>query len=579
MTWYAENLDRSIAEREAVEALANTAEWLTLVDRRVDDKLRLIVEFDIQVGDRTYPALMRYPNHFPFGPPIVLPRGDLTRWSGHQYGAGGELCLEWRPDNWHPNVTGAQIIESAFALLQGENPNGPNTGTVVSAHKTTIGQDLRTGNYSRILLTSASKEQLLKFHVGVAAHCTLVGVYHKEAAGLAIESVESNGAEWKDAGVPPQLGDDGSRRRIPVLKLPDNAGTPPASKLSSLNEYLTRYGASVDENGHVLIIIGDQVFARFIWKDSDSASTIPVMEPEPSETRLSDSSAPLKGKIVAVVGCGSMGSKIATSLARSGVGNFLLVDDDVLYPGNLVRNDLDWRDIATHKADALARRLEMVNPTVDVIARKHRLGGQEASSSFESMISTLAKCDLIIDATAEPDVFNFLNAAASHGRKALLWCEVFGGGIGGLIARSRPGKDADPATARAIIEGWCASQGKPLPKPAARYGVEAAGAMIADDADVSVIAAHAGRFAIDILLQREPSSFPVSAYIIALARAWAFEAPFETYPIDLGPAKDEPEYQSDNPEKALAELHDVIGMINKLKRDETENLSSNSPAA
>ncbi len=43
---------------------------------------------------------------------------------------------------------------------------------------------------------------------------------------------------------------------------------------------------------------------------------------------------------VAIVGIGSVGSKIAVSLARSGVRNFVLVDDDILAPQNLVRHQL-----------------------------------------------------------------------------------------------------------------------------------------------------------------------------------------------------------------------------------------------
>ena len=66
---------------------------------------------------------------------------------------------------------------------------------------------------------------------------------------------------------------------------------------------------------------------------------------------------------MAIVGCGSLGSKLAVMLARSGVGKFLLVDDDVLFAGNLVRHDLDWREIATHKVDSVARQNSVVNPS------------------------------------------------------------------------------------------------------------------------------------------------------------------------------------------------------------------------
>ena len=44
-----------------------------------------------------------------------------------------------------------------------------------------------------------------------------------------------------------------------------------------------------------------------------------------------------KGK-VAIAGLGGLGSNIAVSLARIGVGNLLLVDFDVVEPSNLNRH-------------------------------------------------------------------------------------------------------------------------------------------------------------------------------------------------------------------------------------------------
>ena len=60
--------------------------------------------------------------------------------------------------------------------------------------------------------------------------------------------------------------------------------------------------------------------------------------------------------------------------------------------------------------------------------------------------------------------------------------------------------------------------------------------MLADDADVGVIAAHASRFVIDLLARPEGSIFPFSAYVIGLSSEWLFDQPFDTRPIDLTPA-------------------------------------------
>ena len=244
----------------------------------------------------------------------------------------------------------------------------------------------------------------------------------------------------------------------------------------------------------------------------------------------------------------SLGSKIAVMLARSGVGKFLLVDDDLFLPDNLVRHDLDWRDVGIHKADSVAKRIELVNPAAGCSIRKHRLGGQESSGSIESLLKSLAECDMIIDATAEASVFNYLCAAVAISKKPMVWAEVFGGGFGGMLARYRPAKEPDPASMRLAIENWCADQGKVLPRPAHRYGAEPNAPAIADDADVTVIAGHAARMAIDLLIPRDPSLFPHSVYMIGLAGDWIFDQPFETRPIDVGPPRPEPEAAEDSVE-------------------------------
>ena len=58
--------------------------------------------------------------------------------------------------------------------------------------------------------------------------------------------------------------------------------------------------------------------------------------------------------------------------------------------------------------------------------------------------------------------------------------------------------------------------------------------MIADDADVSQIAASLARLATDTLLAAPESSFEHSAYMIGLRKEWIFTGAFDVWPIDLG---------------------------------------------
>lgn len=65
----------------------------------------------------------------------------------------------------------------------------------------------------------------------------------------------------------------------------------------------------------------------------------------------------LENKRVTIVGCGSLGSKIAANLAASGVNRFNLVEYDYYEPLNSVRHELGVEWFGINKAKALLSRL------------------------------------------------------------------------------------------------------------------------------------------------------------------------------------------------------------------------------
>ena len=168
---------------------------------------------------------------------------------------------------------------------------------------------------------------------------------------------------------------------------------------------------------------------------------------------------------------------------------------------------------------------------------------------------------MIFDATANPDILNLTSAIASVRKRPLVWAQVFGGGIGGLIARCRPNVEPSPQHMRRAIENWFADKNAPPLRSRRGYETGSEGApFIADDADVSAIAAHAARLAIDLLIGRDPSLFPHSVYAIGLGVGSVFDQPFQTFPIEVGvPAPSEPA-----PELTPDEVTDEFARLMKL---------------
>jgi hypothetical protein len=507
MTWYIENYKLHKCEREALELLASTENWLAPIQWRIDESLRLIWDADIVTPTVIRPISLRYPNRFPYSPPLVLPRGDMTRWSGHQFGRGGELCLEYGPDNWHQDLTGADMVASAHRLLAGEEPTPGVTTEVASRHQTTIGQDLR-GRFSRFLLTRALEEELRTFPEGIVALARTAGMYHpNDCAVRVIASITlPDGRIWNDEL--PDIETLGFEQCVALFRWPGDQPFPPTGSLTEFRQAIAQRGLELTGMPYAVVIHGDKTRAFYLHVESETLSESAIIPPQPLAPRLDSDHVALRERKVAIVGCGSLGSKVAVTLARSGVANFLLVDDDLFSPDNIVRHDLDWREVGTHKANGVAGRIQLVNPAAKCSVRRHRLGGQESSGALEDLIESLADCDTLMDATAESGVFNYLCAVVAVSKKPMVWAEVFGGGFGGLIARHRPGREPDPASMRCIIENWCGDQGKLMPRPAHRYGGEPHAPAIADDADVAVIAGHAARMVIDLLIPRDPSIFP-----------------------------------------------------------------------
>jgi ThiF family len=533
--WYLRDLVRARQEREALEALAVAVDWLRPIEWRVDPALRLTMDVDIVAGGRIFPISLRYPNHFPHSPPLVLPRGDgePERWSSHQYGSGGELCLEFGPDNWHPDLTGRDMIESAFRLLAGEQSAGDIRGEVASRHSLTLGQRL-SNRLLRLVTTPELRSALSVVPLGVTCAAKINITIGKPSWVVTVASFSISESDvWVDTTIPAAMAKEATQFDGMILRWPPDRDLPPTSTATEFRAAVAGIGASIENVDHVLVVKEDDVDVYFIYKDDVYPCSKVVLER--AKSRVAAEYSILGARDVAIIGCGSLGSKIALMLARAGVSKFLLIDDDIMLPDNLARHDLDWRDVGLHKVIAVSRRIELVNSAAKCDARIYRLGGQQSSGSIEVLIETIAQKDLIIDATADIGVFGHLCAAVALGKKPMLWAEVFGGGFGGLIARHRPGLEPDPASMRCMIENWCVEQGGPIERATRGYGGQSQSTpMIADDSDVSTIAGHAARMAIDLLLKRDPSMFPHSVYLVGLAKHWNFDQPFDTRPIDVG---------------------------------------------
>ena len=135
------------------------------------------------------------------------------------------------------------------------------------------------------------------------------------------------------------------------------------------------------------------------------------MEEKFSRTEMligNDGMEKLKNAKVAVFGLGGVGSYVCEGLARSGVGNFVLVDFDKIDESNINRQLIATeKTIGRHKVDLMKERILEINPDANVEAhREFYMADSETNIITEDLsyavdcvdtimakIAVICKCD------------------------------------------------------------------------------------------------------------------------------------------------------------------------------------------
>lgn len=130
----------------------------------------------------------------------------------------------------------------------------------------------------------------------------------------------------------------------------------------------------------------------------------------------------LANKRVGVVGLGSGGGFVALSLAMSGVGAFVLIDDDTLDNANVVRHVADLRDVGRPKANVIADLIRQRNPQAQVETRVGRV---------EAHMDALENLDLLVVGVDGEGAKYVINQACLAHKLTALYAGVYERGEGG----------------------------------------------------------------------------------------------------------------------------------------------------
>ena len=126
------------------------------------------------------------------------------------------------------------------------------------------------------------------------------------------------------------------------------------------------------------------------------------------------------------------------ALVRAGVERLVLIDHDVVEQANLSRTVYEAADCGRPKTEALAARLQRINPNLTVARHQAEVGGVDP----QVLRAALVGVDLVVAATDDPSAQRMLDAHAHWSQVPAVFPGLYAGAQGGEVVVSVPGRTA-----------------------------------------------------------------------------------------------------------------------------------------
>jgi molybdopterin/thiamine biosynthesis adenylyltransferase len=213
----------------------------------------------------------------------------------------------------------------------------------------------------------------------------------------------------------------------------------------------------------------------------------------------------LTEKKVTIIGLGAIGSEVARSLARNGVGHFNLFDNDTFEIGNSVRHAADLFYIGEQKVIVTRQLILKSNPNITV--NPFHIDILDDVGLLEQ---SLRQSDLCIVLTAEESVDYLLNELyVPKFEIPFVFARVSAGGHSGSIQVVQHGKSAClRCLAKHGADTLPQSEGsRTYGELGPEYGSCSTPALPGSEIDTKEIALQVSRISLQLLLENEQSGY------------------------------------------------------------------------
>lgn len=447
-----------------------------LASSSFDDQARLVVATEVRFQGEPLAVTATFSHGHPyFAPTIAADHHVLER---HQDPIGKNFCLLEDPRaDWRPWFSGAQLIGKALRRLLRDTEKGKeavqageadmpepvsaqfryDSGTVVLVGEPFLARELRATS-GTITLLGPGRIRVLGDATGIGELGTVLAKRYAEP------STAGRQGRWVAIDAPPSpdvyhggiltVLEDAEGKPLQRLagKLRGRKGRREESLLIGIT--FLEEGPSRSEERRTWLFAelgqkrGDQPRVRKLWR---AQALVPA-----ERARRIPELAGLETAHVVVVGAGSLGGPVAFELAKAGVGQLDLFDDDHYDLNNSVRHVLPTTQAGVAKAAAVAEACRALNPFIEVCG--HELSIGDSVDATERLDGALRTAKVVIDTTGAQDVARYLAEKTRGAGATLIVAGLTSGGFGGDLVVVAPGAACFQCFIRAQQEGR-------IPKP------------------------------------------------------------------------------------------------------------------
>jgi molybdopterin/thiamine biosynthesis adenylyltransferase len=422
--------------------LGGDLELVTLIKSAEDERIIFSGRLKFGNTDTKQAIKIIFPTKYPFKQPVIFPLMDgqngITQQpkffgKGNQY-SNGSMCL-MRSDQWnrHKDNIGSLLRRAQRWLVRATSPDGfpkeeiveeipairPHSGQVIMAHSYEIPTNANVGT---ITLTQFKPNYYILEENVLPTSPFLLKINKEDFKWYAFKKGVERQIIFPDFNI---------QTILRVLK--ENFG----------EEF-----PNLVKNPNVAFYIPDDpnpwYFFKFLIAPGGIVNIIYFL------TRIVDrelyhrtkeifNDQILLKKKVTIIGLGAIGSEVAVSLARNGVGHFNLFDKDIFEMGNSVRHAADLFYIGENKTSVIRQLIHRSNPNITVVEYPNT----DILDDDGFLEKSLENSDLCIVLTGEEDVDYLINDFyIPRTNIPFVFAGVSAGGLSGSIQVVKHGKTA-----------------------------------------------------------------------------------------------------------------------------------------